>query len=138
MGATPILIAAQEGHIQIVKLLAAKQRVDLNQPAHNGGTPVYLAAQNGHIEIVKFLAADERVDLNKSMNGQTPIAIAAYGGYTEIVNILAAKQIQKMKIQFSIFLYYCLIRYSLERIQSFKQKNSTKYALNHLSKLLNI
>merc|ERR1712098_986078 len=53
-GFTPVCIAAQNGHTEIVKLLA-EEKADLNRASDNGATPVYVAAQNGHAEIVKFL-----------------------------------------------------------------------------------
>ena len=53
-GKTSVAVAAEEGHVEIVKLLA-KHRADLKKPSSNRETPLLLAARNGHMEVVAFL-----------------------------------------------------------------------------------
>ena len=53
-GKTALAVAAEEGHVQIVKLLA-QHKADVKKPSSNGETPLLLAARNGHMEVVAFL-----------------------------------------------------------------------------------
>ncbi len=53
-GATPLLIAAQDGHEAIVRALI-ELGADVNKATDNGVTPLFFAAQNGHTAIVQIL-----------------------------------------------------------------------------------
>ena len=88
-------IAAQNGHVEVIKELA-KHKADLNKATENGGaTPAYVAAQNGNVEVIKELAK-HKADLNKAMkNGATPACIAAYNGHFEVVQVINATQNNK-------------------------------------------
>ena len=68
-------MAAGEGHIEIVKILAPLT-VNPNAPENDGDTPIHLAARLGHTEIVKFLVplTDNPNSLNN--DGETPFSIA--------------------------------------------------------------
>ena len=50
---TPLFIAAQNGHIETVKLLV-EAGANINKTAFNGATPLFIALQNGHTEITKL------------------------------------------------------------------------------------
>ncbi|KAJ7506484.1 hypothetical protein B0H11DRAFT_1903850 [Mycena galericulata] len=52
-GATPLFVAAQEGHTAVVQFLVTKG-ADANIPTTQGVTPLFVAAQNGHFDIVQF------------------------------------------------------------------------------------
>lgn len=52
---TTLMLAAREGHLEIVKYLI-ESGADVNMSSGNGGfTPLMLASNNGHIEVVKLL-----------------------------------------------------------------------------------
>ena len=51
-GATPLYIASQNGHAEVVSMLLAKQGVDVNQAKDNGTTPLLIASYSGHAEVV--------------------------------------------------------------------------------------
>ena len=53
-GFTPIYWAANNGHTEIVKILAPLTD-NPNAPDKNGKTPIHWAAQIGHTETVKIL-----------------------------------------------------------------------------------
>ena len=53
-GKTAMAVAAEGGHVEIVKLLE-QHRADVKRPSNNGETPLLLAARNGHMEVVAFL-----------------------------------------------------------------------------------
>ena len=77
-----INLAARNGHLGIVKLLADKNTV-------NYASAISDAVMGGHLEIVKFLANFTDTPNAANMSGFTPIHIAAANGYLEIVKFLA-------------------------------------------------
>ena len=61
-GATPLLIACQNGRAGVAQLLLGRADVDVNRAttcrkanANHGVTPLFLAAANGHIRVVQML-----------------------------------------------------------------------------------
>ena len=52
---TPLLIAAQEGHDAVVRVLAGEHGADVNQAMNDGTTPLLLAAGNGRETLVRSL-----------------------------------------------------------------------------------
>ena len=50
-----MFMAAQEGHVEVARLLI-EAGVDYDKArTDNGGTPLYIAIQNGHVEIARLL-----------------------------------------------------------------------------------
>lgn len=73
---TPAHFAAENGHVEILKILAARG-VSLDDKNKNLVTPISMAVYNGHVEAVRFLAAN-KVDLNSlDIQGKTPSFHAA-------------------------------------------------------------
>lgn len=88
-GATPLFIAAQEGHADLTRRLIF-HGADLNLPDEDGISPLYIASYQGQLEIVNILLASG-ADPNKLGKDHTsPIYIAAQEGYADIVNALAS------------------------------------------------
>ena len=54
-GWTPLSRAAQNGHALVVKLLLAREGVDVNCTDYQKETPLMWAARNGHASVVKLL-----------------------------------------------------------------------------------
>lgn len=59
-GKTPLFIAAQEGHIAVVKALLA-QDAAVNQARQDGATPFHIAKQKGFKDIVKWLGGPSAI-----------------------------------------------------------------------------
>jgi hypothetical protein len=92
-GTTPLLMACQDGHAEVVGMLLACDAVDVNKATtDDGSTPLLMACQKGHTEVVGMLLACDGVDLNKAMtdDGTTPLFAACQEGRTEVVRLLLA------------------------------------------------
>ena len=100
-GATPILMAAKNGHAATVQALVEAKTlegefvVDLNHASEDGVTAAHFAAREGYTTILKILVDaktwDGKAAANFNMadkNGQTPIFLAAYGGHAEALQVL--------------------------------------------------
>jgi hypothetical protein len=55
MGATPLYIAAQQGHESLVRCIVKEFGADVNKSLHDGRTPLMVAASNKHDKIVTHL-----------------------------------------------------------------------------------
>ena len=88
---TPLVGAADRGHIDIVKLLLSKG-AHVNKMGTEGLTALAAASEGGHIGIVKLLLA-KGADINKGdLEGWgTALATAAKEGHTGIVKLLLQK-----------------------------------------------
>jgi ankyrin repeat protein len=53
-GATPLYVAAEFGHVDVVKRLV-QAGADLEAPFQTGATPLYIAAYKGHADVSKTL-----------------------------------------------------------------------------------
>ena len=86
-GITPIHLAAEYGHFEIVKTLLDYTKTP-NVPENKGWTPIHYAAQNGHTKIVKKLLRYSENPNTPDNHGITPANLASKNGYIEIVNAL--------------------------------------------------
>ena len=89
-GHTPLLVAARDGHTEIVReLLKAGAKVRVEDWVFKGA-PIHKATYNGNPEILKMLLAHPDIDINVQgpINGYTPIHDALWHGYTECATLL--------------------------------------------------
>ena len=90
-GATPLYIAAKNGHSGIINILLAAPEINVNQADEIGCTPLHIAAKNGHVGVVNALLASPEINVNQADEiGCTPLHIAAKNGHVGVVNALLA------------------------------------------------
>jgi len=89
-GHTPLLVAARDGHSEIVGiLLEAGANVNAVEPVF-GAVPLHKAVYNGHAGITRALAAHPGVDLDfqGATNGYTALHDSLWHGYSECAEVL--------------------------------------------------
>lgn len=90
---TPLYIAAEQGHLDVLKeLLKFAHPETLAKKNHTGYDVFHIAAKQGHTSIVKELLNHDP-DLSKTLDLSyaTPLISAATKGHVEVVNELLAK-----------------------------------------------
>jgi serine/threonine-protein phosphatase 6 regulatory ankyrin repeat subunit B len=94
---TALIMAAQNGHTEIVAALLLRQDINVNATLDGGETALMLAAVNGHTEIVSALLSKDGIDVDaktdeKTFGGSTALTIAARSGQAEAVSILLSRK----------------------------------------------
>ena len=87
-GSTPLIIASQKGHKNIVELLIINTQADINVQRNDGATALYVASQNGHSDIVLMLLNANADPYLATSDSRTPLMVAEQNGYNEIVGHL--------------------------------------------------
>lgn len=95
-GSTPLALAAQQGHLDICKLLLQDNRCDVNQSANLADTakvtPLHLAAQHGHADIVRLLiqhGATVNAEMTvRGIGSVTPLHLAVEANHMDVLDIL--------------------------------------------------
>ena len=89
---TPLMLAAMNGHHNIVTLLITHQ-AKVSQLTGSGFNAMHLAAQNGHAGIVEVLSehmTQVQIDCPTS-SGQTALHLAAQNGHVDVIKILRGR-----------------------------------------------
>ncbi|KAH8886363.1 ankyrin, partial [Thozetella sp. PMI_491] len=78
------------GNVEMVRVLIATERVDLNARHASGRRPIMWAIQNGSEEIVQALLSTGKVDLSQVYLGQNVLMMAIEYGQLSIAQLLLA------------------------------------------------
>ena len=85
-------VAAQEGHLEILKFLIQEEPQVVDLKGFDGNTPLISATMKGHLKIVKYLLAHQQVDIDsQDDNGFSPLMLASEMNHTEVVKFLVQK-----------------------------------------------
>jgi len=86
-GTTLVCIAAQNGHVEVVRALA-ELGACVKAATNKGKSPVLIAAQQGHAKVIRLLAV-LKADITKPSNaGWTPLAVSVQQGRVEATKAL--------------------------------------------------
>ncbi|XP_018122170.1 provisional ortholog of ankyrin repeat domain 52 L homeolog isoform X1 [Xenopus laevis] len=86
-GRSPLLVAAEQGHTGIVRILLQNQaRVDVFD--EHGKAALHLAAENGHDKIADILLKHKAFVNAKTKLGLTPLHLCAQNGFNHLVKLL--------------------------------------------------
>ncbi|XP_006635908.3 transient receptor potential cation channel, subfamily N, member 1 [Lepisosteus oculatus] len=86
-GWSPLLLAAEQGHKQIVKILLQNHaRVDVFD--EHGNAALHLVSGKGHEEIADILLSHKAFVNAKTKLGMTPLHLGAQNGYNRLVRML--------------------------------------------------
>ena len=88
-GATALMLAAQDGHLEIVRCLVCICGAIVDAADYDGTTPLIQAAWNGHLQVVRFLVSDGGAMVDaKDSGGSTALIVASQDGHLDIVRFL--------------------------------------------------
>ncbi|CAK8990518.1 unnamed protein product [Durusdinium trenchii] len=85
--ATPIHIAANRGHLEVVRLLL-EAGADKDAVRTDGATALFIAAKNGHLEVVRLMLEAGADKDAVQTEGPTALFIAAQKGHFQAVQLL--------------------------------------------------
>ena len=82
-----LLLAAENGNVEVCRVLVSELGCSPNTTADNGFTAVFSAAQFGHLGVVQLLA-ELGADLHKGAGLATPYFVAVEYGHTQVATFL--------------------------------------------------
>lgn len=86
---TSLCLAAKYGFYEIVQLLIATQRIDINAASNKGVTALMRAAKHGHVSVIQLLLTVPDLQINaRDGNGDTALIIAARANHIDVVQLL--------------------------------------------------
>ncbi|XP_069588476.1 serine/threonine-protein phosphatase 6 regulatory ankyrin repeat subunit B-like [Ranitomeya imitator] len=96
-GWSPLLVAAERGHIGIVKILLQNHaRVDVFD--EHGKAALHLACENGHDKIADVLLGHKAFVNAKTKLGLTPLHLCAQNGFNHLVKLLVETHLASIDI----------------------------------------
>ncbi|CAH0025863.1 unnamed protein product [Clonostachys rhizophaga] len=89
-GRTPLSVASEHGHNDVVTILLEKEGIDINvMDTTHSRSPLSWAAGNGHSKVCQSLLNRDGIDPeSRDSGGRTPLSWAAGNGQADVVRLL--------------------------------------------------
>ena len=84
---TPLMIASNEGHFDMVQLLL-NEGADVNKANYYGATPLFVAADGGHLHVVALLLTAGADKDKRTISGISPLSAAIANGHADVVRFV--------------------------------------------------
>ncbi|XP_060074269.1 ankyrin-3-like isoform X2 [Ylistrum balloti] len=107
VGSYPLYLAAENGHLEVVRLLCERGADVRQRHVSAGSTALHIAARMGKLDVVQYLlkftstysdlenrsqCGGHKIDVNAvNSDGKTPLQLAAENGYIRIVKLLLSQ-----------------------------------------------
>ena len=86
---TPLIIACQNGHSNVVSLFLKVKGIEVNHQRKTGATSLFFACKNGHTAVVNLLLQVHDLDYNlPAKDNMTPLWMACLHKHVDIVRLL--------------------------------------------------
>ncbi|XP_048245222.1 ankyrin repeat domain-containing protein 50-like [Haliotis rufescens] len=91
IGWTPVMLAAGNGHREVVELLVSKGS-SMSLVNKRGDNILHCACWGGEVEMVKYILSHDMEDINsRGCKKRTPVMAAALRGHKEVVELLVGE-----------------------------------------------
>lgn len=89
---TPLMMACQQGHLDVAKYLVEHAHADVNARDSLGVTSLGFATSAGRTEVVKYLLSKRAlINIQEYHNGMTPLILATKNNQTEMAKLLVKR-----------------------------------------------
>ncbi len=89
---TAMHFAADEGHVEVVRILLSHHSKSVNSVDRWGYTPLFCASQNGHVDVVNVLMDNNCTTIDqRNVFNVTPLFAAVEHGHVSVVETLMAR-----------------------------------------------
>ncbi|XP_060581522.1 alpha-latroinsectotoxin-Lt1a-like [Ruditapes philippinarum] len=89
---TPLMMAAQQGRLSVVKYLVEYCKADVNANDSLGLTPLSLACSFNRLEVAKYLLTKHAlINVTENRNGMTPIILASVNNHSDMCRVLLGR-----------------------------------------------
>ena len=87
-GKTPLFIAIQKRHPEVVRVLLNDNRIQVNLHDNRGATPLWIASKLGELKSVEMLLKVEGIHTHKKALGMTALEVAKNEKHSKVVALL--------------------------------------------------